>query len=44
MSVVTGTATVAAKLVGQLAFAETLDLGRSRPTKRWIDLRPTAPA
>jgi peptidase M28-like protein len=40
MSVVTETASVAARLVHRLANDERLALGRSRPSRRWLDLRP----
>jgi Zn-dependent M28 family amino/carboxypeptidase len=40
MSVVTETTSVAARLVYRLANDETLALGRSRPSRRWLDLRP----
>jgi Zn-dependent M28 family amino/carboxypeptidase len=40
ISVVTETASVAARLVHRLANEETLALGRSRPSRRWLDLRP----
>lgn len=40
MSIVTETASVAARLVHRLANDQTLALGRSRPSRRWLDLRP----
>ena len=40
MSVVAETASVAARLVHRLANDETLALGRSLPSRRWLDLRP----
>lgn len=40
MSVVAETASVAARLVHRLANDETLALGRSRPSRRWLNLRP----
>jgi hypothetical protein len=40
VSAVAETATVAASLVDRLARDEALALGRSRPSHRWIDLRP----
>jgi Zn-dependent M28 family amino/carboxypeptidase len=42
MTVVTETAMVAARLVHRLANDETVALGRSRPSRRWLDLRPGA--
>lgn len=40
MAVVSETATVSARLVHRLANDRTLALGRSRPSRRWLDLRP----
>lgn len=42
MDIVSETATVAARLVLRLANDDQLALGRSRPSRRWIDLRPGA--
>jgi hypothetical protein len=42
IAVVAETATVAASLVHRLANDDSLALGRSRPSVRWLDLRPHA--
>ena len=39
-SIAADTATVAAATIARLASDEELDLGRSRPGRRWLDLRP----
>ena len=44
IAVVAETATVAAHLVHRLANDDSLRLGRSRPSRRWLDLRPEASA
>jgi peptidase M28-like protein len=42
IAVVGETATVAASLVHRLANDDPLNLGRSRPSRRWLELRPQA--
>lgn len=44
MAVVSETATVSAMLIHRLANDSTIVLGRARPSRRWLDLRPNGRA